>query len=168
MPWKRERLRTPVFLGFPVARLVRNYGTTAIRPGVGLPDHMVVLFLDFEGLSRLFCTVAVPVAASYVSLQQTCSHCHCGGDISVSVPVSARTGCGASWACTAEEPGLGQSIHAACSVAGQARARGVATGGRDGLHTRPWPVRLGRARLCLSQGWFLRASFNPCLSLASV
>ena len=31
-------------------------------PGVGLLDHMVVLFLDFEGPARLFSMVAAPVS----------------------------------------------------------------------------------------------------------
>ena len=49
-----------------VAQLVRNYGPTDTRPGVGLPDHTVALLLDFEGLSRPP-TVAVPDAASCAS-----------------------------------------------------------------------------------------------------
>ena len=30
-------------------------------PGVGLQDHMVALFLGFEGASMLFSTVTVPI-----------------------------------------------------------------------------------------------------------
>ena len=35
--------------------------STDICPGVGLLDHMVLLFLDFEGASLLFSIMAVPV-----------------------------------------------------------------------------------------------------------
>ena len=37
-----------------------------IFPGVGLLDHMVALFLAFQGTSILFSIVAVPVGAGTV------------------------------------------------------------------------------------------------------
>ena len=93
-----------------VAQLVRNYGPTDTCPGVGLPDHTVALFLDFEGLSRLS-TVAVPATASCVSLPQTCSDCHCGGDISVSAPVSGGPGVGPAGSAPLRSTGCGSGPH---------------------------------------------------------
>ena len=41
--------------------LLCTLGCIYLRPGVGLLDHMVVLFLHFKGIHILFSIVAAPV-----------------------------------------------------------------------------------------------------------